>query len=183
MSLYGLASEVVAVVEELELGRRKGHICFWCARSARWIRSRGMGEQQGACAEHVDDDPAWWATSAPDSVDAEFVVRVGSGIRDGRRVWVAEASGMQRLGRTPQDALASLATRMPQTAASPPNDAATERDSLRNALVRIAVYARGYVEFETERGMEGAARVWRHVWSTATEPLDEKTVGAIGDPP
>lgn len=174
---------MAGVSEELEIARREAQVCFWCTRSARWVRATGMGDQQGACAEHVDDDPAWRPTAVPDSIEVDFVIRVGSGLRDGLRVWVAESAGQQRLGRTPQDALGSLARNLPEAVASVSGEAATGPSTMRAALLRIAVYARSCAEFETERGMEGAARTWRHVWSTATEPLDEKAIRELGGPP
>lgn len=93
--------------EELEIARREAQVCFWCTRSARWVRATGMGDQQGACAEHVDDDPAWRPTAVPDSIEVDFVIRVGSGLRDGLRVWVAEsarpaAPGTHATGRAGQ---------------------------------------------------------------------------------
>ncbi|MEX2374684.1 MAG: hypothetical protein WD942_03750 [Dehalococcoidia bacterium] len=166
-----------------ELARRKAEMCFWCTEPARWVRATGTGDQQGACAEHVDDDEVWRASAPPENVEIELVVQLFSGLRDGRRVWVAKSAGRRRLGRTPREALTGLADRLPEAAEPTSLQYASDHDLMRAALMRIAVDARRNVELETERGMEGAARTWRHVWFTATEPLDAEAQRELGDAP
>lgn len=40
--------------EDLELRRRRGEVCEWCARRSVYVVYLGQGEVQAACEEHQD---------------------------------------------------------------------------------------------------------------------------------